>query len=1069
MICESSVNEFQEEEDSNQPNYTQSQEQQQQLSHHPIVVLPSFIDLEQVLIEEFHDENLKEYIEVEEESIYQTQQQQHHEQNQHTRRTISLSATNEEEFVTEEDEGEEDEGEVNNVFYSCYEREEDLEENQEDFLRRVVVVKEVEGEGGEVLLVEEEEEVATQEIQTTITVPTTTTTTTPLRQQKRKIAKITKTTSTPDITHATTITTTTKAGGGQQSFTAANNICKKLNTNNNNNNNSTTVNNNNSRCSSNNNNNIIFINNIYHNSNSNSSIISSHSTSSSIVSLTSNARTSNQKTNNNLNQMLHPSQHQLQQQLSNSSVSLASPLSTTSSCTGDGDSSTNNKININFENNLNILNYPNDDLSPAMSQHQTNNNNNSFRMDQQLQQQYSNNMQQQQQQHQQPQQQEEVVFGSQRVNMNSSTPYSDATQTKKHSPGHIKRPMNAFMVWSQMERRKICEKTPDLHNAEISKELGRRWQQLGKEEKQPYIIEAENLRKLHMIEYPHYKYRPQKKLARTNSSSAKSNGSHEVSHNESSELNSSSSSTGSQKSPAAATTGKPGRKGKRTASGSQNQMNYANGSQPPMKKQRHNSCRSLNNVSITNSSTTNNNTTDYDDDEDMMARTDASTPLNSLDISSSFLNSTSDYQMNSGNYYTSDDLNADLSKHVMLQVTNEPNLQRLPALSSLTPGPLHFKDELLDQDDCNDVAKVEAEIRLISDERYYEPSVAELSDVDCGSSYSRHHHANSHMHQHNSHRGIVNDANLHPASQQNHQHHQHQQQQQQQHSPADHLQYSELKFPIFNCSDLQTASTSPSCNGTAQLGNCDDMLRLEDDSTQHTHDQDRFGNTTTLVYNTSGGDGNVANCSNSTGEQQQQQQQLQQNNNNSHLHHNNTNNNEQNGKGDNGQQQPMYSLGPQRTVTMNIEIHNRNGNPVNGSNSNTSRYLKKEELTFHLDDATAALIGSNSLTPISGPMVSIPSCSGDDCMLNSTPNSPQLGFSGHSAFIGTTVESGDTVTLEPLITANLQPIDYNYYSNVDNNRFFDLDDLPSSQSLSSHLEFNFPQTDSFTLPSSPYI
>ncbi|XP_037945700.1 putative transcription factor SOX-14 [Teleopsis dalmanni] len=108
-----------------------------------------------------------------------------------------------------------------------------------------------------------------------------------------------------------------------------------------------------------------------------------------------------------------------------------------------------------------------------------------------------------------------LIFGSQLVNINSSTPYSDATQTKKHSPGHIKRPMNAFMVWSQMERRKICEKTPDLHNAEISKELGRRWQLLGNEEKQPYINEAEKLRKLHMIEYPDYKYRPQKKHSKS--------------------------------------------------------------------------------------------------------------------------------------------------------------------------------------------------------------------------------------------------------------------------------------------------------------------------------------------------------------------------------------------------------------------------------------------------------------------------------------------------------------------------------------------------------------------------
>jgi hypothetical protein len=109
-------------------------------------------------------------------------------------------------------------------------------------------------------------------------------------------------------------------------------------------------------------------------------------------------------------------------------------------------------------------------------------------------------------------QQEDEVFGSMKINQQSKTPYSDATQTKKHPVNHIKRPMNAFMVWSQLERRKIVENNPDKHNAEISKELGRRWKGSDEETRQTYIDEAERLRLLHQKEYPDYKYKPRKKL-----------------------------------------------------------------------------------------------------------------------------------------------------------------------------------------------------------------------------------------------------------------------------------------------------------------------------------------------------------------------------------------------------------------------------------------------------------------------------------------------------------------------------------------------------------------------------
>ncbi|KPM05146.1 hypothetical protein QR98_0036050 [Sarcoptes scabiei] len=107
----------------------------------------------------------------------------------------------------------------------------------------------------------------------------------------------------------------------------------------------------------------------------------------------------------------------------------------------------------------------------------------------------------------------ETLFGSLKVSENSQTPYTDATRCKRNSNhNHIKRPMNAFMVWSQIERRKICVQQPEIHNAEISKQLGKRWKLLTETERQPFIAEAERLRVLHLKQYPDYKYRPKKKL-----------------------------------------------------------------------------------------------------------------------------------------------------------------------------------------------------------------------------------------------------------------------------------------------------------------------------------------------------------------------------------------------------------------------------------------------------------------------------------------------------------------------------------------------------------------------------
>ncbi|CAH1796196.1 unnamed protein product, partial [Owenia fusiformis] len=115
----------------------------------------------------------------------------------------------------------------------------------------------------------------------------------------------------------------------------------------------------------------------------------------------------------------------------------------------------------------------------------------------------------------------DVVSAKRRSQSLGALPKDEPKSPRKiKDKDHIRRPMNAFMIFSKRHRAKVHERNPNQDNRTVSKILGEWWYALGAKEKQEYHDLAFQLKEAHFKAHPEWKWcsKDRKKSAGSTSS-----------------------------------------------------------------------------------------------------------------------------------------------------------------------------------------------------------------------------------------------------------------------------------------------------------------------------------------------------------------------------------------------------------------------------------------------------------------------------------------------------------------------------------------------------------------------